>query len=81
MRLDDVGVLKQHYHFWTMDHRLLCHLDFKVLRPEDTDYPFNLHLEDETKPAAVAKPKADEKDAAAWLDGKEPLPREKVARL
>jgi 2-polyprenyl-6-methoxyphenol hydroxylase-like FAD-dependent oxidoreductase len=42
--LQKVGVLKQHYHFWTMDHRLLCHLDFKVLRPEDTNYPFNLHL-------------------------------------
>jgi 2-polyprenyl-6-methoxyphenol hydroxylase-like FAD-dependent oxidoreductase len=42
--LQTVGVLKQSYHVWTMDHRLLCHLDFKVLRPQDTAYPFNLHL-------------------------------------
>ena len=45
--LDDlrkVGFLKSSYHFWTLDRRLLAFLDFAVLRPEDTAYPFNLHL-------------------------------------
>lgn len=45
--LDDlkaIGVLKQAYHYWTRDHTLLGHLSFAVLRPEDTAYPFNLHL-------------------------------------
>ena len=45
--LDDlkkIGVLKQAYHYWTLDHTLLGHFTFAVLRPEDTAYPFNLHL-------------------------------------
>ncbi|HEX7417196.1 MAG TPA: FAD-dependent monooxygenase [Steroidobacteraceae bacterium] len=45
--LDDlkaVGVLKHAYHYWTIDHTLLGHIDMAVLRPEDTAYPFNLHL-------------------------------------
>lgn len=42
--LRQVGFLKSSYHFWTLDHRLLAQLDFSVLRPEDTAYPFNLHL-------------------------------------
>jgi 2-polyprenyl-6-methoxyphenol hydroxylase-like FAD-dependent oxidoreductase len=42
--LKDVGVLKQAYDYWTIDHRLLGHFTFEVLKPEDTAYPFNLHL-------------------------------------
>ena len=42
--LREVGFLKSSYHFWTLDRRLLGSLDFSVLRPEDTAYPFNLHL-------------------------------------
>jgi 2-polyprenyl-6-methoxyphenol hydroxylase-like FAD-dependent oxidoreductase len=42
--LKEIGVLKQAYHYWTIDHTLLGHLTFDVLRPEDTAYPFNLHL-------------------------------------
>lgn len=42
--LKQIGVLKQAYHYWTIDHTLLGHLTFDVLRPEDTAYPFNLHL-------------------------------------
>jgi 2-polyprenyl-6-methoxyphenol hydroxylase-like FAD-dependent oxidoreductase len=42
--LKEIGVLKQAYHYWTIDHTLLGHLSFAVLRPEDTAYPFNLHL-------------------------------------
>ncbi|HEV7715109.1 MAG TPA: FAD-dependent monooxygenase [Steroidobacteraceae bacterium] len=42
--LKEVGVLKQAYHYWTRDHTLLGHFSFDVLRPEDTAYPFNLHL-------------------------------------
>ena len=42
--LRKVGFLKSSYHFWTLDRRLLGSLDFGVLRPEDTAYPFNLHL-------------------------------------
>jgi len=44
--LDDlkaVGVLKQTYHYWTIDHVLLARLDMTVIRP-DTAYPYNLHL-------------------------------------
>jgi 4-nitrocatechol/4-nitrophenol 4-monooxygenase len=42
--LKQIGVLKRAYHYWTRDHTLLGHLSFDVLRPEDTAYPFNLHL-------------------------------------
>lgn len=42
--LKQIGVLKQAYHYWSIDHTLLGHFTFDVLRPEDTAYPFNLHL-------------------------------------
>jgi 4-nitrocatechol/4-nitrophenol 4-monooxygenase len=42
--LKAIGVLKQAYHYWTLDHRLLGHFSFAVLKPGDTAYPFNLHL-------------------------------------
>ncbi|HKE44409.1 MAG TPA: FAD-dependent monooxygenase [Steroidobacteraceae bacterium] len=42
--LKQIGVLKQAYDYWTIDHRRLGHFSFEVLRPEDTAYPFNLHL-------------------------------------
>ena len=42
--LKEVGVLKQAYHYWTRDHTLLGHISFAVLHPDDTAYPFNLHL-------------------------------------
>ena len=42
--LQQIGVLKQAYHYWNIEHRLLGHFSFDVLRPEDTTYPFNLHL-------------------------------------
>lgn len=39
-----VGVVKKDYHWRTVDGRILCRLDMSVLRPEDTPYPYNLHL-------------------------------------
>ena len=42
--LKEIGVLKQAYHYWDIRHTLLGHFTFEVLRPEDTAYPFNLHL-------------------------------------
>ena len=42
--LQQIGVLKQAYHYWNIEHRLLGHFSFDVLRPEDTTHPFNLHL-------------------------------------
>ncbi|MEP7242346.1 MAG: FAD-dependent monooxygenase [Gammaproteobacteria bacterium] len=42
--LKEVGIIKQAYHYWSIDHTLLGHMSFDVLRPEDTEYPFNLHL-------------------------------------
>ncbi len=42
--LKQIGFLKQRYHYWTRSHELLCHLDMAILRPEDTAYPYNLHL-------------------------------------
>jgi len=39
-----IGVLKQAYHYWNIEHELLGHFSFDVLRPEDTAFPFNLHL-------------------------------------
>jgi 2-polyprenyl-6-methoxyphenol hydroxylase-like FAD-dependent oxidoreductase len=42
--LKEIGVLKQAYHYWDIEHTLLGHLTFDVLRPGDTTHPFNLHL-------------------------------------
>ncbi len=42
--LSQIGVLKSAYHYWTRAHVLLGHLDMAVLRPQDTAYPYNLHL-------------------------------------
>lgn len=42
--LQEIGVLKHAYHYWTRDHVLLGHIDMQVLRSEDTAYPYNLHL-------------------------------------
>src|SRR6185312_4267837 len=64
-------------------------LDELTRRVSEED-PFNLHLDDDdTKPAshdggsppgpAGARTEPAGSDASAWLDGKEPLPREKVA--
>lgn len=56
--LDDLkatGVIKRAYHYWTRDHRLLGHFTFDVLRPEDTAYPFNLHLGQPTLTRVILK--------------------------
>ena len=53
--LKEVGVLKQAYHYWTRDHTLLGHFSFDVLRPEDTAYPFNLHLGQPTLAAIILR--------------------------
>ncbi len=43
--LKEIGLMKQEYRYWTLDHRSLGGISFKeALRPEDTDYPYNLHL-------------------------------------
>jgi 2-polyprenyl-6-methoxyphenol hydroxylase-like FAD-dependent oxidoreductase len=42
--LKQSGVTKRGYHYWNVEHELLGTLSFDVLRPEDTAYPFNLHL-------------------------------------
>jgi 2-polyprenyl-6-methoxyphenol hydroxylase-like FAD-dependent oxidoreductase len=42
--LKQIGVTKRAYHYWNIAHELLGHLSFDALRPEDTDYPYNLHL-------------------------------------
>jgi 4-nitrocatechol/4-nitrophenol 4-monooxygenase len=42
--LKEIGVLKQAYHYWNIGHELLGHFSFDALRPEDTAFPFNLHL-------------------------------------
>ena len=42
--LREIGVIKRAYHYWNIDHVLLGHLHMSVLRPEDTSYPYNLHL-------------------------------------
>jgi 2-polyprenyl-6-methoxyphenol hydroxylase-like FAD-dependent oxidoreductase len=45
--LDDmkaIGVVKQDYQWRSVDGRILCRIDMSVLRPEDTAYPYNLHL-------------------------------------
>lgn len=53
--LKQVGVLKQAYHYWNIQHELLGHFTFAVLRPEDTAYPFNLHLGQPTLAAIILK--------------------------
>jgi 2-polyprenyl-6-methoxyphenol hydroxylase-like FAD-dependent oxidoreductase len=45
--LDDlkaVGIVKQDYQFRTVTGDILCKPHMSVLRPDDTAYPFNLHL-------------------------------------
>jgi 2-polyprenyl-6-methoxyphenol hydroxylase-like FAD-dependent oxidoreductase len=42
--LKQIGVTKCAYHYWNIEHVLLGHLSFDARLPEDTDYPFNLHL-------------------------------------
>jgi 2-polyprenyl-6-methoxyphenol hydroxylase-like FAD-dependent oxidoreductase len=42
--LKAVGVLKKDYQWRALDGRILGAVDMAVLKPEDTDYPFNLHL-------------------------------------
>jgi 2-polyprenyl-6-methoxyphenol hydroxylase-like FAD-dependent oxidoreductase len=53
--LKEVGVLKQAYHYWTRDHTLLGHITFAVLKPQDTAYPYNLHLGQPTLAAVILK--------------------------
>jgi 2-polyprenyl-6-methoxyphenol hydroxylase-like FAD-dependent oxidoreductase len=53
--LKEVGVLKQTYHYWDIQHRLLGHFSFDVLRPEDTTHPFNLHLGQPTLAAVILR--------------------------
>lgn len=50
-----VGITKHAYHYWTIDHQLLGHLDMAVLRPEDTRYPYNLHLGQPALAAIILK--------------------------
>ncbi len=38
------GILKQDYQFRTVDGRILAAPSMEVLQPEDTAYPFNLHM-------------------------------------
>ncbi len=42
--LMEIGVLKQGYHYWTLAHQLVAKFDMRVLRKEDTPYPYNLHV-------------------------------------
>jgi 2-polyprenyl-6-methoxyphenol hydroxylase-like FAD-dependent oxidoreductase len=53
--LKTVGVVKQTYHYWNIQHELLGHLSFSVLRPEDTAYPYNLHLGQPTLAAVILR--------------------------
>src|SRR5688572_31888120 len=53
--LKQVGVLKQAYHYWNRDHTLLGHITFAVLKPEDTAYPYNLHLGQPTLAGVILK--------------------------
>jgi 2-polyprenyl-6-methoxyphenol hydroxylase-like FAD-dependent oxidoreductase len=53
--LKEIGVLKRGYHWWTRDHTLLGHITFDVLKPEDTAYPFNLHLGQPALAAIILK--------------------------
>jgi len=51
-----VGVIKQTYHYFELDHTLLAHLDMAaVIRPEDTAYPYNLHLGQPALAAIILK--------------------------
>ena len=42
--LKQLGVTKRAYHYWNIEHELLGTFSFDALRPDDTQYPFNLHL-------------------------------------
>lgn len=42
--LQRVGVMKQGYHYWNLRHELLAQISMEVLHPEDTAYPYNLHV-------------------------------------
>ena len=42
--LAEVGVLKQGYDYWSLDHALLGRFDMSALKPQDTAHPYNLHL-------------------------------------
>ena len=42
--LKQIGVTKRAYHYWSVEHELLGYVSFDALHPEDTQYPFNLHL-------------------------------------
>ena len=42
--LQAIGVLKQAYHYWNLRHELFAHISMDVLHPEDTPYPYNLHV-------------------------------------
>lgn len=53
--LSAIGVIKRGYHYWNRDHELLGQLDMGWLRPEDTKYPFNLHLGQPTLAATILK--------------------------
>jgi 2-polyprenyl-6-methoxyphenol hydroxylase-like FAD-dependent oxidoreductase len=53
--LKQVGVLKQAYHYWNINHELLGHFTFSVLHPDDTAYPFNLHLGQPTLAAIILR--------------------------
>ncbi|HVY79672.1 MAG TPA: FAD-dependent monooxygenase [Steroidobacteraceae bacterium] len=51
--LKKVGVLKRAYRYWNIEHELLGHFTFDVLHPDDTAYPFNLHLGQPTLAAVI----------------------------
>lgn len=53
--LQAVGVLKQAYHYWNIEHQLLGRIDMTVLHPADTAYPFNLHLGQPTLAAIILR--------------------------
>ena len=42
--LREAGVLKHNYQWRTVEGEILAAIDSSVLRPGDTDYPYNLHL-------------------------------------
>ncbi|HEY4210940.1 MAG TPA: FAD-dependent monooxygenase [Steroidobacteraceae bacterium] len=53
--LKAVGFTKHAYHYWNREHELLGHLDMVLLRPEDTRYPYNLHLGQPALAAIILK--------------------------
>jgi 2-polyprenyl-6-methoxyphenol hydroxylase-like FAD-dependent oxidoreductase len=53
--LKAVGFTKHAYHYWNREHQLLGHLDMALLRPEDTRYPYNLHLGQPALAAIILK--------------------------